>query len=206
LAVLSIAGINTFRHPFFNSSTLLRQETIHYEMVSRALDGLVVAGTKKPGFVGIFHLDKLTAIGSKNVGYVCPPVIEESTEATQRGVLYEYLIYQNQYLDLVGDLDRGYHWAKELEYNSKVKDWPAIIVIHGDADQGVPLDVSEQMRACLGQDKVFIFVAKGQDHLFELDRFIEDAGPEMDTVRSAVAYLVDIVTTKKRSASCHLSD
>ncbi|CAH0031572.1 unnamed protein product [Clonostachys rhizophaga] len=206
LAVLSIAGINTFRHPFFNSSTLLVQEPIHNEMVTRALDGPVVTGTKKAGFVGIFHPDKLTAIGSKNVNYVYPPEIEESTEATQRGLLYEYLIYKNQYLNIVGNLDRGYDWAKDPEYGFKVKDWPVSIVIHGDADRGVPLDVSEQMRACLGQDKVVIFVAKGQDHLFELDRFIEDLGPEMDTVRSAVAYLVDIVTTKKRSASCHPSD
>ncbi|CAH0054160.1 unnamed protein product [Clonostachys solani] len=205
LAVLSISGINTFRHPFFNSSTLLAQEPIHNEMVSRALDGPVVAGTKKAGFVGIFHLDKLTTFGSKSVDYVYPVGIEESAEATQRGLLYEYLIYKNQYLNLVGDLDRGYEWAKEPGYSSKVKDWPVSIVIHGDADRGVPLDVSEQMRACLGQDKIFIFVAKGQDHLFELDRFIEDRGPEMDTVRSAVAYLVDTVAAKKRSASCHPS-
>ncbi|VUC29474.1 unnamed protein product [Clonostachys rosea] len=166
-------------------------------MVSRALDGPVVTGTRKAGFVGMLHLDKLTAVGSKNVDYVYPPGIEESAEATQRGPLYEYFIYKNQFLSLVGDSDRGYKWAKDPEYSPKVKDWPVTIIIHGDADRGVPLDVSEQMRACLGQDKVIIFVAKDQDHLFELDKFIEDPGSEMDAVRSAVAYLIDIVTAKK---------
>jgi pimeloyl-ACP methyl ester carboxylesterase len=203
LALLSIEGINTFRHPFFNSSTLLTPEPLDDgAMAAFTEPGPAVIGVTPAGARGAFKLDKLRLDGSKNTSYrdpTPPSPPDEDASAPSRGALYDYYIYKNAWLDLVGDIDRGYEWAKDdtPEAKTRLAKWPPTVIFHGNADEDVPLSVSEQMRDCLGTDKASLFVVDGQPHLFELTKFIEDDLPEMEVVRTAVKRLDGIVRDAK---------
>jgi hypothetical protein len=197
LALVSAQGINSFRHKFFNSSTMLTPEPIPDAVMAPIIAGPMVVGETPPGDSSAFDVGKLRPDGSKNPDYKPPPPPETSDDPNGlRGMLYDYYTYKNQWVELLGDIDPGYAWAKEDtdEARARVKAWPPTVVFHGNADYDVELGVSEEMRDCLGEDKVTLLIAEGQDHLYELRRFIEDDGPEMDTVRQVVERLDEIVS------------
>ncbi|PNY26369.1 Uncharacterized protein TCAP_03701 [Tolypocladium capitatum] len=199
LALLSIQGINTFRHAFFNSSTQLTPEPIQDADMADIIAGPMMVGATAPGAASAFRLEKLRADGSKDPDYKTPPAPAPAQDGPPpkhaRGELYDYYTYKNGWLDLVGEIDVGYEWAREKSpaARDRVAKWPPTVVLHGNADYDVPLDVSEQMRDCLGGDKVSLFVADGQPHLYELTRFIDDDAPGMGAVRDAVKRLDEIV-------------
>lgn len=199
LALLSIQGINSFRHKFFNSSTMLTPEPIPDSVMAPIIAGPIVIGETPPGDPSAFDVDKLRPDGSRNPDYKAPHVPETSSDADDldnlRGMLYDYYIYKNQWVELLGDIDPGYSWAKEdtEEAKARVKAWPPTVVFHGNADYDVVLGVSEEMRDSLGADKVKLLVAEGREHLYELKKFIDDDAPGMDTVKEAVKCLDEIV-------------
>lgn len=65
LALLSITGIATFRHPFFNSSTLIQPEPFAKIQVQKYLDEPVSVGSKPDADSMVFFLDSLTETGAK---------------------------------------------------------------------------------------------------------------------------------------------
>ncbi|KND87060.1 hypothetical protein TOPH_08302 [Tolypocladium ophioglossoides CBS 100239] len=197
LALFSIEGINTFRHPFFNSSTQLTPEPIRDVDMAGIIAGPIAVGVTAPGAASAFRLEKLRADGSKNPDYKIPPAPAQDGPLPKhsRSELYDYYTYKNGWLDLVGEIDPGYEWAREKSpaARERVARWPPTVTFHGNDDHDVPLDVSEQMRDCLGEDKVSLFVADGQPHLYELTKFIDDDVPEMGAVKDAVKRLDEIV-------------
>ncbi|KAJ6440539.1 EKC/KEOPS complex subunit BUD32 [Purpureocillium lavendulum] len=196
LALFSIQGINSFRHPHFNSSTLLTPEPIRDEDVAKAIAGPVAVGVTMPGSENAFRMAKLRSDGSRNPDYETEPGPSPPLKNPRSG-LYEYYTHRNAWLGMVGGIDPGYEWARERQTTPEARDrvarWPPTVIFHGDADVDVPIAVSEHMRDCLGEDKVSLFVAPGQGHLYDLTRFIEDDAPEMDAVRQAVKRLDEIV-------------
>lgn len=165
------------------------------EFISRPIE----VGKQEVGSIASFALEKLLPDGSKNPDYKAPqaPVIQDPPKHP-RGHLYEYYIYKNAWLDLVGEIDAGYTWAKDASNRQRVENWPPTVLIHGDADLHVPLDSAEQMRECLDDDKVRLFVANGLHHLFETFYFLEDDEPGMSAVRDALKCLDGIVAAASK--------
>lgn len=133
--------------------------------------------------------------GSKNPSFARPK--EAPAEFVHgnpnRVVLYDYYLYENMYVPLVGDVDPGFEWAKTEAGRAKLATWPTTILIQGDRDDDVKIDVCSHVAECLGSKAKFC-LSKGQEHLFEAGSFIEDEGPGMDTVRQAVGKLDDAVS------------
>ncbi|UKZ91768.1 uncharacterized protein TrAFT101_006739 [Trichoderma asperellum] len=194
LALLSIQGINTFRHRFFNSSVLLTEEEIPPSTMEKFITGPMESGDDMPRDESAFVLDKLTADGAKNPDY-SPPKSGPNDCDSQRGMLYDFYTFNNSFVDLVGSVDPGYQWAKRPDAKDRVAQWPKTVIFHGNNDPDVELNVSEDMRDCLGEDKVTLIIADGQPHLYELEKFIEDDAPGMDVVRQSVARLDEIVAS-----------
>ncbi|UNI15849.1 hypothetical protein JDV02_002343 [Purpureocillium takamizusanense] len=213
LALFSIQGINTFRHPHYTSSTLISPEPIRDEDMAEAIAGPLTVGVSVPGADNVFRMDMLRrADASRNPDYSYDEAEEQQPPPPRnpRSGMYEYYTHRNAWPGMVGDVDVGFAWAREEEKEeeergtaearrARVARWPPTVIFHGDADVAVPLALSEQMRDCLGEDKVSLFVAPGQEHLYDLTRFIEDPAPEMDVVRQAVARLDEIVVQASRT-------
>jgi hypothetical protein len=192
VALLSITGIATFRHPFFNSSTLIPPDPITEEEVEKFITEPVTVGRRAD--YGFFSLSKLLPSGARNPEFQASsvaPKIDPGTMGANRGLLYDYYVYQNMYEALVGSVDDGFDWAKDPAQKSKLEAWPMTIFIQGTADDDVDMDVSVSSAAKLGDRAIIHLVDAG--HLYESDSYVEDAGPKMDTVRKAVDDLDKVV-------------
>lgn len=195
LALLSISGIPTFRHPFYHSSTQITPQPIPKANVERFLHGPIVAGNAMEYDPWSFSIDMLlpSSVG-KNPSYTHPkPPVKRSLvdeDADHRSDLYDYFVYENLYSDMLGEVDCGFEWAESK--SAKWVSWPKTIFIQGDMDTDVDKDVCVRAASNLG-DKSSMFMAKGQPHMFEATRFIEDIVPEMDVVRDAISELKNAV-------------
>ncbi|KAH8168629.1 endomembrane protein 70-like protein [Sarocladium implicatum] len=197
--LLSICGIPSFQHPFFSSSNLLTDEPISEELVRPHEEGPVIAWAYEEGDPDILDLKTLNSDGSKNNQYVrnsdASPHntnLEERKRTNpalmRRGMLWAYYVYQKLFPSLIGAVDSGFaDPAKDNQHHRLA--WPRTIVVHGDADKDFPLEGSMWMKDAIGEDRVQVFVAKGQDHLFELGCFLEDEGEAMDVLRDALRAL-----------------
>ncbi|KAM0247589.1 hypothetical protein ACHAQJ_009808 [Trichoderma viride] len=195
LALFSIQGINTFRHPFFNSSIQTAGEEIPSSAMEKFIAGPIQVGDMLPD-ESTFVLDKLTPDGAKNPNFTPPPKPhEDGSSVIYRAMLYDYYTFNNSFVDIVGSVDPGYQWAKLPDAKERIAQWPRTVIFHGNNDPDVELNVSEDMRDCLGEDKVSLFIADGQPHLYELEKFIEDDAPGMDVVKQSVARLDEIVAS-----------
>lgn len=184
LALLSITGIPTFQHPFFSSSVLLTPGPLSETDMAPHLSRPLSVGKPKPGRPAVFTHDKLTSSGAKNPEY--PAQEEKGEEEEEPPGLYGYYLYRNEFPSLVDPIDPG--------YTTKTRpDWPVTVIIQGNDDYDVSVDVSLYMLDVLGDEKVKMFVAEGQGHLFEEASWWEDEGPGMEVVRDAVGCLEDIV-------------
>ncbi|KAJ8125803.1 hypothetical protein O1611_g7834 [Lasiodiplodia mahajangana] len=192
LALLAITGIATFRHPFFNSSTLITPEPFTRAQVQKYLDEPVSVGLTPVADSMIFYLDSLTESGIKRAGYERPKPTHRPSDGDggiSRGCLYDYYVYENAFLPMLEPLDKGYEWAQSDPQCQKLAHWPITIFIHGNSDPDVDIDVSIQAARSLGPEKAKIIIAEGQEHLFEAASFLEDEGVGMDAVREAVKEL-----------------
>ncbi|KAK5996865.1 hypothetical protein PT974_02210 [Cladobotryum mycophilum] len=198
VALLSIQGINTFRHPFFNSSTLLTPEPIPDSDMEDIISGPIQIGTTPVSDPSAFHTDKILPDASKNPHYKPPsppPTAPQDNSEPNRGMLYDYYTYRNAWLDLVGSIDPGYDWARDSAAKERAEKWPPTVIFHGNQDFDVPVGVSQFMYEKFGPAKVDLFIANDQPHLFELGSFIEDTDSGMVAVRQAVARL-DVLVAK----------
>ncbi|TQN72393.1 hypothetical protein CSHISOI_03126, partial [Colletotrichum shisoi] len=192
IALLSVTGITTFQHPFFESSVLLTPEPITKVQMTRYLSEAVSVGTTSDCDPQVFRLDKLLPTGAKSAEFsiqLVPLSDTGSLDAFARGSLYSYYLYKNEFPNLVADVDPGYEWAKSESESARAAAWPPTTIIQGDADDHVDLSVSTHMVDCLGKSKVKLFLAKGQPHRYGATRFLEDDVEGMDAVRQAVSNL-----------------
>ncbi|KAI0835868.1 Alpha/Beta hydrolase protein [Hypoxylon sp. FL0890] len=192
VALLCITGIPSFRHPFFSSSKLITPVAIKEEDIARYLDDPVEVGAIDAYDESTFHIYQILPTGQKNVEYTHPTrpaTVTSNASVVSRDSLYDYWLYQNAYLDLVGDVDPGFRWAKEDKDGDKLQDWPFSIFIQGDADTDVSMDVTTHAVECLGPDKAKLCLAQGAPHLFEAKSFLEDEPQGMAAVREAIDLL-----------------
>lgn len=189
LALLSITGIPTFRHPFFNSSTLIPPDPIKEEEVEKFLVEPVSVGGSPPN---VFDTGMLLPNGDKNENFLAPAK-PPSEQDPNRGMLYDYFLYNNTYVSLVGSVDAGFDWAQDAAQSAKLAEWPPTILIQGDDDDDVAMDVCASVADKLG-DKGKLFLAEDLGHLFEASSFIDDNAPGMHIVRRAVDELDQIVS------------
>ncbi|KAI1848128.1 hypothetical protein JX266_005841 [Neoarthrinium moseri] len=190
VALLGITGIPTFRHPFFNSSTLLTPEPIDDQDMAPYIDNPVEVGSTSQADKTVFFLDRILSSGRQNADFVQPvvkPVIPLPNSKWYRGCLYDYFLHRNKFLDLVGDVDAGFEWTKSNP--DKLAAWPPTVFIQGDKDYDVSVDVTLYVVNCLGIEKATLWLANNQGHLFEATSFIEDQGQGMDAVQKAIASL-----------------
>ncbi|KAK0642207.1 Alpha/Beta hydrolase protein [Cercophora newfieldiana] len=189
LALLSITGIPTFRHSFFNSSTLIPPEPITEDEIALFVSEPVTVGRHIFDPSGVFSLASLLPSGAKNPSFQPDKKLPEGfTEDPARGLLFDYYLYENLFLDLVGSVDPGFDWAAADE--AKLGKWPMTIFFHGDDDDDVNLDVCTSVVKSLG-DRAQFFMAKGQGHLFEKAYFLEDLGEDRNTPLGAVLKAID---------------
>lgn len=196
LALFGITPITTFQHPFFSSSILLTPEPLTPELMGSTLD---------PNGPVLHHLengptpfdpDRLTSAGTKNPHYVNPV---EMPLDHPRCFQYGYYLNHNEFPSLVGAVDPGYGpvCPEAEEPPLRGKPWPPTVLIHGDDDYDVSMDVSVHMAQSLGEDRIKLLLAEGQGHLFESESFLEDDGEgaeAMAVVREAVDCLAAIVS------------
>ncbi|KAK7450726.1 hypothetical protein Landi51_05042 [Colletotrichum acutatum] len=175
--------------PQAKASGLLQDATDAYSFALRWGITNELASNRK---VIVFHIEKILPDGARNTAFVLPPLPisdDGNCDEFPRGCLYDYYLYRNEFLNLVGEVDPGYEWAESERGESRAAAWPPTTVIQGDADEDVDLSVSTHMVHCLGESKVKLFLAEGQSHLYEATRFIEDDVSGMDAVRQAVSNL-----------------
>lgn len=134
--------------------------------------------------------------GSRNPDFKQPALVVAEEHLDRRGgLMYEHYIRTNKYPGLVQAIDDGFEWAGTDEQKRQL--WPPTVIFHGNADIAVPHDISVMMQQKLGKDKVDIFIAEGQDHLFESSLCLEDTELCMDVVRRALARLDEVVAKCK---------
>ena len=193
LAVLCVTGIPTFRHPFFNSSVVLDGQMPTGAEVQAWAEESVCVGWEPFDDPGVFHLESILPSGEKNADF--SGEVEETPAASVKSVregLYSYYVHHNAFPSIVGDVDKGFEWALDPAERAKVQGWPMTIMIQGDADRHVDMEVSLHVSRCLG-NKARLCMAKDQPHLFEREAFLEDDGHRMNAVRMAVERLDEAV-------------
>jgi pimeloyl-ACP methyl ester carboxylesterase len=188
-AILSITGISTFRHPFFNSAILLTPAPITDVEMSDYLKGPLEVGETTEYDRTAFNLNQLLPSGSKNPAYAALQRPSDVTPSSKwdRGALYDYYLYRDAFVDLTGDVDPGFEWVKGNP--EKLASWPPTSFIQGTDDDDVSMDVTRYAAESLGPTKAKLYLAEGQGHLFEATFFLEDDKLGMDAVRQAVACL-----------------
>ncbi|KAK5651896.1 hypothetical protein OQA88_11555 [Cercophora sp. LCS_1] len=195
LALFSITGIPTFKHEFFNSSVLIPSEPISEDDVEPYISEPVTVGKHVFDARGCFDLEQLRSDGSKNLSYTPKTTkVPGFDRDPDRGLLYDYYLYENLFVDLVGDVDPGFDWTKDESQKRKLADWPVTIFIQGDDDDDVSPKVWEYVAGQLGEKAVH-FEAKGQGHLFEKSSYLEDFedGAPAAVVKKAIEELDRVV-------------
>ncbi len=177
LALLSITGISTFRHSFFNSSYLIPPEPIPELDVEQYLREPVSAGHSIFDPSAVFYPDQLLPDGSRNPDFVRPAKVPAKyNQDPNRGLLYDYYLYENMFLALVDNVDVGFDWAEDgtEEGRAKLREWPVTVFVHGSGDDDVAPAVCQDAARKLGPGKGIYIEAKDQPHLFERTKYLEE--------------------------------
>ncbi|KAL1840233.1 hypothetical protein VTK73DRAFT_3816 [Phialemonium thermophilum] len=195
LALLSDTGIPTFDHPFFRSSHQIEDPLLSRDDADGyCAEPLSVGQTP----LSLFRLDMLLPSGARN------PDVTPAKPVALRHRLYAYFVRTNAYGDLVGKVDRGFGWARRDpagRRDDELADWPVTVFIQGDDDHDTPVEVCASVAEALGERARFC-LARGQDHCFEVNCFLEDGDrPGMEAVREALGELDQAVAAAAAAAA-----
>lgn len=190
LALLASSGIPTFRHPFFNSSVLIPPVPTTKDQVEHLVAEPVSVGTCPSS---VFDVDMLLPSGAKNPRFdaASQPPLDRKGQDPNRGILYDYFVYRDDFLSYVGMVDPGFDWAADTandDAQKKLEDWPRTTLLQGDADDDVDKTVCASVAQLLGS-RASLLMAKGGGHRFGRTSFLEDDGIGMDEIRSATREL-----------------
>jgi hypothetical protein len=131
VAVFSYYGIPSFQHDFFRSGKVLWP--VKKSQIERFLTEPMSVGCTSAREA--FSLNCLLPDGSQNVKYE-KPAAENTGGEFPRGNLYDWLVQENKYPEIVCNVDKGFEWSGWSTF-------PPTILIHGDADADVPFDLSQ---------------------------------------------------------------
>ena len=189
--MLASSGIPTFRHPFFNSSRQISNDPIEEDDIEQILAEPVSVGTCP---TSIFDTNSLHPSGAKNHEFdrssMAP--VDRNGQHPYRGIVYDYLVQSNEYLAYVSKVDPGFDWATAKTSDRKLSEWPKTVLLQGDRDEDVDMDVCRSVATKLG-DKADLIMSPGQGHRFGRESFLEDQGPGMDDIMKAVTVLENFV-------------
>ncbi|KAB5540339.1 Alpha/Beta hydrolase protein [Coniochaeta sp. 2T2.1] len=191
LALLASSGIPTFRHPFFNSSHQISNDPVEDDDVERILAEPVSVGTCPSS---VFDVNSLHPNGAKKRDFDPSSTVpvDRMGQHPYRGIIYDYLVQRNEYLAYVGNIDPGFDWATNKTGNQKKLDeWPQTVMLQGDKDEDVDMDVCFSVATKLG-DRAHLIMSRGQGHRFGRESFLEDE-PGMDEIIMAVIELEKFV-------------
>ncbi|RDW80392.1 hypothetical protein BP5796_05090 [Coleophoma crateriformis] len=184
-AVLSYYGIPTFSHPLFNKSHVFFEPVVELQ-VAHFLNEDMQLGETEPH--AIFDLSCLNDDGSPNPTYERPKTLRvEGEEPFPRGMLYDYFTEKNLYPSLIGPLDEPFRdgsWSKELTR-------PKFIMIHGDADVDVPIELQQAIADELGPERARLLVVPGVEHNFDEGLYWDDE--RLVKIREAWGLLDQVV-------------
>ncbi|KAK0732307.1 hypothetical protein B0H67DRAFT_640598 [Lasiosphaeris hirsuta] len=189
LALLSITGIPTFHHPFFNSYKLIYHSSLDPPELVAPNPGPIPEDDMQtlisPYFVGksvvepldAFALAKLDSRGKRKHGnaWLWRRLHHVSSSSQPPGVLYNYYLNKIVYLDLVSAVDPGFDWAaSEDDANlARTSQWPMTIFIQGEQDKDISPSVCRDVAVRLGSRAVYC-EARDQGHLFEKQLFLDN--------------------------------
>ncbi|KAK9417670.1 hypothetical protein SUNI508_01427 [Seiridium unicorne] len=144
------------------------------------INGPVEIGATPAYDKAAFSVHQILSSGQKNTDYSAPerPTGNPPSNGWDRGCLYDYYLYRNAYLSLVGDVDPRYEQFKDNA--DRLKSWPLPILIQGNKDYNVSVNVTLHTIEKLGSTKAKLFLADKQGHLFEATSFLEDDTAAMD--------------------------
>jgi len=188
LAIFSYYGVPTFDHEFFRSRKLWGPEPYKKVQFEKFLIEPVSTGSTPSE--DAFSLECLSADGSRNPDYLQPKAAEMSSEL-QRAYLYDWLVQENQYPDLVREVDKG-------PSDPSWSNYPPTIMIHGDVDEDVPMELSQMMIGTIGPTPAKLYIASGQPHNFDEGLFLGD--PALSIVEDAWKALDAIINTSDAEA------
>lgn len=213
-ALLSISGIPTFRHPFFNSSYCITPVPLDRDELSKYFREPVAVGTSTFHVPTVFEPDFLCRDGTKNPDARPRDDIMLSLDGQDpgRGALYDYFVSSNEFLSYLDSVDPGFDWAAsdDPQDHQRLDSWPVTIFLQGDQDISLDKAVSLDTAAKLGPRAIYLNVS-GQGHTFGRSKFLEDeerkdGGPDaMEVVKRAVAELDRLVADYKPHQSPEIS-
>lgn len=192
-AFLSYYGIPTFSHPFFNKSHVF-YEPILESQVSHFLNEIVQVGETNPE--AAFDLSCLNDDGSPNPAYERRKPLQVGGEETlDRGMLYDYFTEKNLFPSLIGLLGKPF---EDGSWSKKEITHPKIIMIHGDADVDVPIELQQAAADELGPERAKLVVVPGMEHNFDVGLYWDDA--KLLKVKEAWRLLDQVVETGEFAA------
>lgn len=188
-AVLSYYGVPTFTAPLFSSNHVF-WERLEKPQISQFLEESVQIG--ETGAEDSFDIACLNDDYAPNLTYVKPVANQEAELGMDRGMLYDWFVQENLYPDLMGMVDnpsKTWAWLKD---NSES---PKIIMIHGNKDDDVPVELPTAAEKVFGKENARLVIVEGEKHNFDVGLYWDDKGLEM--VRSAWNILDTVIKAGK---------
>jgi pimeloyl-ACP methyl ester carboxylesterase len=186
IAILSYYGVPTFTSPFFASSHVI-YESLKKSQVSHFLEEAVSTGITGPE--DAFDISCLLDNGSPNPAYTKPKATREEEQPLQRGMLYDYLVQENLYPSILGNVGidfKGEIWDTTLENTM-----PKVVMVHGDKDIDVPIDLEREVISVLRENRARLVIVKRAGHNFDDGLYWDDKG--LEGVREAWRLLDGII-------------
>ncbi len=182
VAILGYYPAPSFKHPFFSSSRVLGAQPLKREELAGMLeDERVLTGTDYG--VSPFDVRCLNEDLSRYTTFTEQK--PEVHEGLDRPDIYDWLVQENGYPKIFGDLEGTFDAEKEK--------FPKVVILHSEGDVDVPFQLSKDFVEGVGKDKARLVVVEGNDHVFDEGLFLEDGGEKVRKVEEAWRLLDMVV-------------
>jgi acetyl esterase/lipase len=177
ICAVGIYPVTTHDHPYFRSGTVLDGNRVHLEDIQHFIEQTPVEAG-----VGISQAEWQFDMNMLDDMLIYAENKREPTTGLTRGDLWDYYLTENMWPSIIGDspeLDTQKLWNDE--------DFPPIILLSGDPDTVVPIELSEYLVKDLAdeqdeehenggeeeggehEEKVRLIKVPGVDHMFDMD-------------------------------------